>query len=261
MRLVIGLLIVSSLVSDGLAAAVRVELRATPVSAERLQLTPRVVRQTTATGDVHRPIAPALRAADVLNCENDNLIAPSTTLKLLPGDMAGNIFELGLLDTPRVIESISLGMLPQPNSSFPLLVYLDIFVYDPVEDSFVNVAPFDITIDSPIDPAGEILDIDLSKFGVEVGHDLLTLYGDATNTTVDKMVNPAGDDSPRCLSAGGDNVCSVLLPFDDIELFIYGVDDAGCASGIMNFDLVHEVSLAPVVATETASWSSVKARF
>jgi hypothetical protein len=260
MRLVIGLLLISFFAIEGEAAtASRVEPRSTPMVGDPARVAPRTARQATLEGESH-PALSSARSAALLNCENDNEIAPSSSLRLLPGDMAGNIFEIdpGLL--PYQIDTVSFALLRQTLSQVPVLIGLDLFVYDAQQDVFSFISGFDITLDD-IDAGGTIFDVDLSEFGVEGDGDLLTLYGDFTNGTVDAMVNPAGDASPRCLNAAEDNVCSVLLPVDEDTLLIYGIDDETCGTGILNFDLVHEVTLAPVVATPVVSWGSVKARF
>ena len=206
------------------------------------------------------------KAVTTLNCENDNLLNPSSTLIIDAGDLAGSFFTVPATPTPYRITAVRLGVFSF-NAAVPSQLDLVVLEDDGTGDSFNSIAGFTVDLDTAIDSAGEIVDVDLSSFDVTGENDLLILYGDAAGAD-NALVLPGGDSSARCLVSGGgtDNVCSVHLPAGETDLFIYGViDGTECPSApsqILNLDLVVEVDIAPLqVATFTASFGAVKARF
>ncbi len=224
----------------------------------------RIAAEVAAQGN-HRLIQP--RAAsevgklEALSCENDGVIAGA--LEIGVGDFAGNVFEAPQ-QTPWQIKEITFGLFDL-GATFPGLLFFDVYVADPEQggDFFVEWS-LDIEI-SDIAGQAETFTVDVSMFDMEGENAILTLYGDG-NGQIGRML-PAYDNSARCFD--GDNVCSVHLPANESELFIYGLIDLDtCPTttpnplGILNYDLVHEVVVGSTsVDTTRESWGALKTRY
>lgn len=192
----------------------------------------------------------------LLTCENDGTIDGALIIGI--GDFVGNVFAVPEEPTPWMVKSISFALLDF-DATYPGLLFFDIYEDDGTQ--YLPIAAFDIEI-SDLEPGeADVFSLDITEFKVTGSGDILTLYGDGSGE--EGRMLPAYDATPRCLE--GDNVCSVILPVDASSLLIYGVvDEKACPraeNNILNYDLVHEVTVvpAPNVATQRRSWGEVKA--
>jgi hypothetical protein len=244
------------------AQELRIDHRSRPTSLllnelGRLEL-PRL-SETTRSPHTVRPFN---KADFTLNCENDNQIDSGNTLALLSGTLAGSFLDPPATGVSYRVTDISIGLL-DIGTSYPAEVSILILLYDGVQ-YFNTIGSFTATLTEPIAGGAEILNFDLTPFGLEIDDQLLALFGQSSHAGAPTLF-PAADASPRCSLNETAQLCSVLLPGASNELWGYAFSDDSVCTGkdpTLLADVIVEIGVSDrIVAVEQGSFAALKARF